>query len=173
MTLTHLIPTLRASIPDPFDPRLWPTGATATTVDMLVDGVSLLHVAQLGGTPSVVTARHPGSPGSGSGSVMVVRVVALAQHLDGEAVVFVDGDPEAAGAVWREARLIGRISTARDRTMVVRPAPPYGTPRTRSMAQLPLDLREGDLIAMPCTVRSAVGRIPAHSDSTGGLRLPI
>ncbi len=177
MTLTRLIPTLRASIPDPLDPRLWPPRTTATTTDVLVDGLSLLHVAHVGGSPSTSPDRAAGRVPS----VIVVRVVAVAEHPDGEPVVFIDGDADAAGAVWEEARLIGRVSTVRDRVAAVRPAPPYGTSATRSVALLPGDLREGDLLAMPCTVRAPGARaVPAPRSSAAmppfaqaGERVPV
>lgn len=194
MTLTRLIPTLRASIPDPLDHRVWPAGTSATTVDVLVDGISLLRVAELGGTPSVTRGRLAASVGIAAplpSVVVMIRVAAVAAHADGEPVVFVDGDPDAAGAVWREARLIGRVSTARDRAAVVRPAPPYGTSRTRSLAQLPRDVRVGDLLAVPCSIPVPVPPVslqvppasvpvppvsvpvPPVGSGVGGIRLPV
>ncbi len=176
MTLTRLLPTLRASIPDPLDLRVWPLGTTATTVDVAVGGVSLLHVAQVCGTPTSSSGRASDSLDS-TWSVMVVRVAAVVEHSDGEPVVLVDGDPDASGAIWREARLIGRISTVRDRVSVVRPAPPYGTSRSRSFVELPRDVREGDLIAVPCSapVPSPVAATAAAliGPGTGALRLGV
>jgi len=51
MTLTALLPTLRASIPAPFDPGAWPAGTVPTIDDVTVRAVSVGRYADLCGTP--------------------------------------------------------------------------------------------------------------------------
>ncbi|POH61338.1 hypothetical protein C3B61_18650, partial [Cryobacterium zongtaii] len=55
-------------------------------------------------------------------------------------------------AIWRETRLIGRASTVKSTTAILLSGESHETPsRGRGMVELPDDLREGDLLAIPCT----------------------
>ncbi|MEF3404842.1 hypothetical protein [Agromyces sp. CCNWLW203] len=88
MTLTRILPSLRRSIPDPISSDHWPAATVATISDVIVDGVSLLRVVELCGTPAVHlgpasvpgTAGHLASAAEHSG-VIVVRVVEASAHL--------------------------------------------------------------------------------------------
>jgi hypothetical protein len=122
VTLTHLLPTLRQSIPDPLDRDSWPEFTTTTTSDVVVAGVSLIRLAEWCGTPCVHTAAAV-VPGTG-GKPLDVRL---------------DGELHLVAAMTAEARLIGRVSTIRDARAHV----------GASVIDLPGDLREGDLLAIP------------------------
>ncbi|POH62256.1 hypothetical protein C3B61_15325, partial [Cryobacterium zongtaii] len=55
-------------------------------------------------------------------------------------------------AIWRETRLIGRASTVKSTTAILLSGESHETPSLgRGMVELPDDLREGDLLAIPCT----------------------
>ena len=58
MTLTSIIPSLRASLPDPLDPTLWPAVTVATVDDVTVRVVSMQRLAAVVGTPCVHTAEE-------------------------------------------------------------------------------------------------------------------
>jgi hypothetical protein len=145
VTLTHLLPTLRQSIPDPLDRDSWPEFTTTTTSDVVVAGVSLIRLAEWCGTPCVHTAAAvvPGTGGKPSdselASVVVLRVVGVTARHDGGLDVRLDGELHLVAAMTAEARLIGRVSTIRDARAHV----------GASVIDLPGDLREGDLLAIP------------------------
>ena len=89
MTLTRILPSLRRSIPDPISSDHWPAATVATISDVIVDGVSLLRVVELCGTPAVHlgAAAVPGMAGRLASTaehtgVIVVRVVEASAHLD-------------------------------------------------------------------------------------------
>ena len=46
MTLTSILPTLRATIPDPLVIDRWPEWTHPTTTDVIVSGVSLLRLGR-------------------------------------------------------------------------------------------------------------------------------
>ncbi len=89
MTLTHIIPSLRASVPDPICRDLWPEFTTTSLADVTVAGVSLTRLAEWCGTPCVHTAAAvvPGTGGMPSSddlaSVLVTRVRELSAAADG------------------------------------------------------------------------------------------
>jgi hypothetical protein len=145
VTLTAILPSLRRSIPDPLTTRLWPDHTQATTVDLLVGGVSMLQLARLCGTPCVHTGDHlvPAAAGRApvhtDRTVVLVRVTAIAGSL-----VQLDAHLPAAEVLWREARVLGRVSTAHTTEFRVADSSP-GT------AMLPADLAVGDLLAVPST----------------------
>ncbi|MFB7882835.1 hypothetical protein [Microbacterium sp. NPDC056057] len=170
MTLTSLLPTLRHSIPSPFTRDLWPVGAVPTLDDVVVAGVSVLRYVELCGTPSVMTgaAVIPLSGGmpstSESATVLAVSVVdvigtdaANARLVGPEPVIVVDAVLATAQPRWGEARLIGRVSDARDRRHVVRDAAGSAVPGVALV--LPADLIPGDLIAVPCVGAVPVGDV--------------
>ncbi|MFF1635830.1 hypothetical protein [Leifsonia sp. NPDC058248] len=145
MTLTHLLPTLRLTMPDPLDRDSWPEFTTATTTDVVVAGVSLIRLAEWCGTPCVHTAAAvvPGTGGKPSDSelaaVVVLRVVGVTPRHGGGLDVRLDGELHLVAALTAQARLIGRASTIRDTQAHV----------GASVIDLPGDLRVGDLLAVP------------------------
>jgi hypothetical protein len=148
MTLTHLLPTLRRSIPDPMTLDRWPEFTVATVDDVTVAGVSLTCLVDWCETPCVHTAAAvvPGTGGRPSdtelASVVVARVTTV-ENVDGHLDVWLDADLDGCHGLLSEARLIGRTSTARGMLAQLRPA-------SVLLVELPSDLRVGDLIAVPC-----------------------
>lgn len=157
MTLTAILPTLRASLPEPMDPFLWPAHTTTTTDDVVVAAVSMLRLAALTGTPCVHTADQAAPRYRPRGwaprevSVAVAAVVRVRHPRPGVVLLDLDATLPAC-AVLDQVRLIGRVSTApATRTHVVIPSD--GTadgPFHRLPAPLPADVREGDLLCFPC-----------------------
>lgn len=82
----------------------------------------------------------------------VVIAVSVTDVVDTPAgrVVLVDGDLSDAAANWHQSRLIGRVSTvaAAECSVLTASATTMTGPGTR--AELPADLRRGDLLAIPC-----------------------
>ncbi|MGW9632388.1 hypothetical protein ACWGST_16975 [Agromyces sp. NPDC055520] len=178
MTLTRILPTLRRSIPDPLAADRWPAATVASTTDVTVDGVSLLRLVELCGTPAVHLgpAAEPGTGGRLPSATMhtgvvVVRVIEASTHLErhGRALL-IDADLAELAPIWAETRLIGRASAARAvptrltaatqrraETQIPaatqRPAPYHPTSTTGCFAPppivLPGDLAAGDLLAVP------------------------
>lgn len=156
MTLTALLPTLRASIPAPFDTAAWPAGTVPTLDDVTVRAVSIGRYADICGTPCVCTgpAVIPASGGVASGTLSTTVVVATV--LDATAgTLRLDACVADLDAVWREARLLGRVSHAYDAAFAVVDA------RGRSVgnATLPGDVRVGDRVAFPCPGCHTVGEV--------------
>lgn len=157
MTLTAILPTLRASLPEPLDPFLWPAHTSVTCDDVVVAAVSMSRLAALAGTPCVHTAeqappRHrPRGWTPHEVSVAVAGVVRVRRPRPGVVLLELDATLPPC-AVLDQVRLIGRVSTAAAiRTHVVAPA--AGTaegPFHRLPAPLPADVREGDLLCFPC-----------------------
>jgi hypothetical protein len=58
VTLTTIMPTLRASIPEPLEPSLWPAHTVATTADVCIAAISMARLADVVGTPCVHTAEQ-------------------------------------------------------------------------------------------------------------------
>jgi hypothetical protein len=142
VTLTSILPTLRASIPDPLAIDRWPEWTHPTTTDVIVSGVSLLRLVEICDTPCVHVAAAvvPGTHGRPSdrdqASVIVARVTAIARP----GVLTVDADLGAVPARLEEVRMIGRTSTRRTRPFQL----------AGHVLALPDDLAVGDLIAVPC-----------------------
>ena len=143
MTLTHLIPSLRSSIADPLDHRKWPAHTVTSIDDVVVAGVSLDCLADWCGTPCVHTTDTV--------SVIVARVETVEIDAEGRIDVWVDAELAHCDATWQEARMIGRISTARAVATHLRPS---SDPQRTVL--LPADLRRGDLIAIPSAMTVAV-----------------
>ncbi|MCS5718970.1 hypothetical protein N1027_12575 [Herbiconiux sp. CPCC 205763] len=172
MTLTTIIPSLRRSIPDPLSTDRWPEHTVATTTDVLVAGISLLRLVDLCGTPCVHTAASvvPGTHGrpspTGQACVVVVRILQIepmpVTPSAGTAPVLrvvVDGDLGHAHPVASEARLVGRVSTARH-VLATCLASDQAADAAESALAIPVpeDLSVGDLIAVPC-----VGTVPLRA----------
>ena len=186
MTLTRILPTLRRSIPDPIAGDHWPAATVATITDVTVDGVSLLRVVELCGTPAV----HLGPaavPGTGGGlasaakhtGVVVVRVIEASARLgvgdrgdehEAERTASIDADLAELDPVWAEARLIGRTSVARATpTMLTGGTSGCSAP---APIALPGDLAAGDLLALPyaaVTDDAGVARKRGHDAREGAL----
>jgi hypothetical protein len=158
MTLTRMIPSLRAILPDPLLVDAWPEATVATTTDVVVSGISLLRLVEVCGTPCVhsgaaVIPRTDGRPSATSRTaVLVVRVTRVALHESGSPVVETDARLDDLRLVWSETRLIDRASTAHSGTVLVavRPVDPELSATSQACsAELPLDIRAGDLLAIP------------------------
>lgn len=152
MTLTDILPTLRSSIPAPLVIDHWPDSTQPTTSDIVMAGVSMLRYAELCGTPCVHAglAVIPGTKGRPSStadcSIIITAVLTVdAGETSGQPAVVLDASFSRTAPVWAEARVIGRVSTARHVAMTA-----LGTGDTRAAAvTLPADIRAGDLIALP------------------------
>lgn len=156
MTLTRILPTLRRSIPDPIAGDHWPAATVATITDVVVDGVSLLRVVDLCGTPAVHLGRavEPGTGGRIPSTTMhtgvvVVRVLEASAQRGVDRAIVIDGDLSELDPAWAEARLIGRASVARAVATTLTAAP-SGCCAPAPIA-LPGDLTAGDLLALPYT----------------------
>ena len=154
MTLTHILPSLRRSLPDPLDRDRWPEYTTTSPTDVTIAGLSLVNLVGWCGTPCVHTAAAviPGTNGrpsdSNLASVVVTRVCSVSFE-SGELAVWVDAELDHCSAICSQARLIGRSSTAHASSATLFPASPHAT--VHRAVELPVDLMEGDLLAIPCT----------------------
>ncbi|MEV7693768.1 hypothetical protein AB0N73_10615 [Microbacterium sp. NPDC089189] len=157
MTLTALLPTLRDSIPAPFDAAAWPAGSAPTLDDVTVRAMSVGRYADICGTPCVCTgpAVIPLSGGMASTTLSTTVVVATVVEV-ASGTLRLDACVVGLGAVWREARLIGRISHAYDVRFSVAGA--HGEDAGGSVV-LPGDIRVGDRIAFPCPGCRTVGEV--------------
>ncbi|MET0297659.1 MAG: hypothetical protein ABW024_09675 [Microbacterium sp.] len=162
MTLTSILPTLRHSIPSPFTRDLWPARAVPTLDDVIVAGVSILRFVELCGTPCVTTgaAVLPISGGmasaTDSATILTMSVVAVDERTP-TPVMVLDGVLGTVVPVWSEARLLGRISSARERRFTIRDAD--GRDLTGVTVILPGDLRAEDLVTVPCPGAHSVGEV--------------
>lgn len=157
MTLTAILPTLRASLPEPMDPSLWPAHTEPTTGDVLVAAVSMVRLAELTGTPCVHTAEQapprwrPASWTPSDVSVAVASVLQVRRPRTGVVLLELDAVLPRI-AVLDQVRLIGRVSTAAPTwtAVVSRCEGAEDGPFHRLPAPLPADVREGDLLCFPC-----------------------
>lgn len=160
MTLTSIIPTLRASIPDPITADRWPVATRPTIDDVLVGGISLRHLAALCGSPCVhvADAVSPGSrgvPASGTVTTVLVTTVTSVRIAQRDHVeLMTDADRDCA--LWSEARLIGRVSTARRVPAIV-----AGNSGTGHL-QIPADIHTGDLLAVPYAGALSLRDVQVH-----------
>jgi hypothetical protein len=159
VTLTTMMPTLRASIPEPIEPTLWPAHTVVSTADVAVAAISMARLADVVGTPCVHTAEQappryrPRDWQPADVSVAVASVLRVRRPRIGVVLVELDAVLPRS-AVLDQVRLIGRASTApATQTYVVSPC--YGStdgPFHRLPAPLPADVHEGDLLCFPCLV---------------------
>ncbi|NMO02843.1 hypothetical protein HH308_16645 [Gordonia sp. TBRC 11910] len=145
MTLTAILPTLRASIPDPIDLRRWPASTRATVCDIVIGGCSTSSIAAQDGTPCVFDAAA--SDAAHARSVVITRVsavVAVDDSMPSYALpeLILDADLSRVGADWQVARLIGRASTAKVATFVL-------AGRSPMVVDLPADVGVGDVLVAP------------------------
>ena len=153
MTLTHILPSLRRTLPDPLVRDHWPAFTVTSPTDLAIAGLSLVRLVDWCGTPCVHTgdAVIPGSDGRPSdtrlASAIVVRVKSVA--VAGKQLsIWIDAELGNCIPLMEDARLIGRASTAHTAEALVFSTTPHSPVHRGSV--LPLDLVEGDLIAIPC-----------------------
>ncbi|MFL0565248.1 hypothetical protein ACH0CG_05795 [Microbacterium sp. 179-I 1D1 NHS] len=159
MTLTTVLPSLRRTIPDPIDRRVWPEHTVAEVRDVVVAGVSLARLAELEGTPCVMTgdlahphAREARLRGVGMDvTVLVFRVTLRVDSQDARRLALVDCTTHGLPIQWEHCRLIGRASTAKATEFDIVPGDVGAPAWPYNHASLPADLVEGDLLAVPCT----------------------
>lgn len=158
MTLTEILPTLRRSLPVPLTARLWPEHTEATTTDVTVGGISLLRLLEIGASPAVLTGDlpwpNPRAPrANGSGTDVTVLICTVALRVDtqqGKRIAVIDCALDGVDAHWAECRLLGRASTFRSVEIELLPGEGVASRWPHPTAHLPSDLREGDIIAVPC-----------------------
>lgn len=159
MTLTEILPTLRRSIPSPLDARRWPVHTTPTTTDVVIGGVSLLRLCELEGTPAVFTGDlpHPherAARARGIGTDVTVLIFRITLRVDTQAdkrIALTDCSFDGIDIRWEQCRLIGRASTAKAGEIELIPGEEASAVWPHPVAVLPLDIREGDMLAVPCT----------------------
>jgi hypothetical protein len=163
----------------------WPEATLVAGPDIVVSGISLQRLVEVCGTPAVHSAAavipaSEGRPASDArAAVLVVRIVALERHTSGMTIVQTDARLDNLRLVWSEARMFGRVArTRRKLCLVVR------RPSLRDLAatddamtaELPRDVRVGDLLAIPSRGMRAdsgsshplhplTGRHDSHPDS--------
>jgi len=136
-------------VPTAIDPTLWPSGTVVGDTDVTVSGLSLDRLAEVFGTPTV----HGGEADLHRTHLLVTRVVSVHTHPVGYLAIRTDASLYELSPVWSELRLLRRASTARSGLFLVSLASQFRA------AQLPLDLRVGDLLAVPCVPVA----VPAHT----------
>lgn len=154
MTLTAILPSLRASIPDPLDPSAWPAHTEPTTDDVRISAVSMARLADVAGTPCVHTAeeappRYRSRDWTPRGMSVAVAAVTGVRRTDVGLVLELDAVLPAC-AVLDEARLIGRRTTAPRATAVVRDVVADGEGADAAVLVVPADVEVGDLVCFPC-----------------------
>lgn len=155
MTLTHILPSLRASIPDPLGRDRWPEFTTASPSDVTVAGVSLTRLAEWCGTPCVHTAAAviPGTNGRPSptdtASVVVTQICEISEAADQSLDIWIDARLIDAEPCLNELRMIGRISTANEVRARLHTAGEHTNPAP--VERIVSDVRVGDLVAIPCS----------------------
>ena len=173
MTLTAILPSLRASIPDPLDPSAWPAHTEPTTDDVRVSAVSMARLADVAGTPCVHTAeeappRYRSRDWTPRGMSVAVAAVTGVRRTDVGLVLELDAVLPAC-AVLDEARLIGRRTTAPRATAVVRDPLADGEGADAPVLVVPADVTVGDLVCFPCG-RALTHRevVVAHQEVVAG-----
>jgi hypothetical protein len=136
----------------------WPEATVFSESDIVVSGTSLLRLVEVYGTPAVHSAAAviPGSGGRPANdarvAVLVVRIVAVERNASRMTIAQPDARLDNLRLIWSEARMFGRPSSGRHTIgLVVR------KPGTTDLAatddafavDLPVDLRTGDLLAIP------------------------
>lgn len=157
MTLTSILPTLRDSLPSPFDREVWPARTSPTLDDVVVAGVSLLRIVDLCATPCVYTgaAVIPMSGGVVSSTDSTTVVVARIAETDAGSIRL-DATFRLHAPLWREARLLGRVSHAYEQPFSVLDA---DSGAVSGVVRIPGDPRVGDLVAVPCPGCFSVGDV--------------
>lgn len=169
MTLTEILPTLRQSIPSPLDRWHWPVHAVPTTTDVVVGGISLVRLFEISGSPAVLTGDLP-LPTTGTDvTVLLFRITLRVDTQENKRIALTDCSFEGVDASWEECRLIGRASTARKTTIELIPGEDGGAAWPHPVATLPADLREGDVVVVPCAGAITLRSVRPHPAVAGGL----
>lgn len=149
----------------------WPVDTDVRPDDIVIAGTSLRHLAQVWGTPAIHSGESvDGLTGGASTAnertgVLVVRVIALAEHSTGGVVIQVDARLDNLRLIWSEARRVGGQPTRRThRVLVVR------KPGTDDLVDaedviavsLPGNLGVGDLVAIPSRSLPVDAARPLH-----------
>ncbi|WIB27211.1 hypothetical protein [Curtobacterium sp. MCSS17_015] len=181
MTLTAILPSLRATIPDPLDVAAWPVHTEPTCDDVRVSAVSMSRLADVAGTPCVHTAEEsppryrPRDWAPRGMSVAVAAVTGVRRTPTGLVLELDAVLPDCA--VLDEARLIGRRTTAPRTAAVVMALPGVGAateayPAAGDAAVLvvPGDVAVGDLVCFPCRRALTHREVAAVVTVTGASR---
>lgn len=164
MTLTEILPTMRLSIPSPLAVDSWPVHTQPTVSDVIVAGVSLIRLAEISGTPAVLTGDlpRPGRPreraltGGTDVTVLVFRITLRVDTQEDKRIALTDCTFDGVTAQWSECRLIGRASGSRSVRIELIPGDVGDASWPHPVAMLPGDLREGDLVVVPCLGAAAL-----------------
>ncbi|MBP5800607.1 hypothetical protein [Microbacterium maritypicum] len=150
MTLTEILPTLRRSIPTPLDRWRWPTHSEPTTTDVVVGGISLMRLFEISGSPAVLTGDLPIRGMGTDVTVLLFRITLRVDTQEDKRIALTDCSLDGVDAAWEECRLIGRASSAKTTSIELIPGEQGGVAWPHPVAALPSDLREGDLLVVPC-----------------------
>ncbi|MFK3676659.1 hypothetical protein ACI2IP_02945 [Microbacterium sp. NPDC090218] len=169
MTLTEILPTLRQSIPRPVDRWRWPVHTEPKTTDVVVGGISMMRLFEIGGSPALLTGDLP-LPGPGNDvTVLLFRVTLRVDTQEDKHIALTDCSFAGVDACWEECRIIGRASTARATTIELIPGEEGDAAWPHPVATLPADLREGDVVVVPCAGAVALRSVRTRSETTGAL----
>ncbi|MDQ1205525.1 hypothetical protein [Microbacterium sp. SORGH_AS_0862] len=157
MTLTSLLPTLRESLPAPLEETAWPAGTHASPRDVVISGVSMLRLAEICGTPCVYSgaAIIPFGGGKASPTETVTVILSTVTGVDDRGICL-DTRFDLHSPTWREARLLGRVSRAKEVPLDL-----HGLDGEGARVSLPGDLQPGDVLAVPCAGSFRVGDVRA------------
>ncbi|MGK9148478.1 hypothetical protein KXS11_12700 [Plantibacter flavus] len=138
---------------------VWPLESSVQETDVLLGEESLLHLAEAEGTPMLRNA--PGENGRVV-SVLVTRIEAVIEALDFAGIdVWTDAEITGCRPLLRHARIIGR--PAGPGTVQARMRPTAVTWSREECVELPSDVRQGDLVAIPCEGPTALYDVQRHS----------
>ena len=90
-------------------------------------------------------------------TVLLFRITLRVDTQEDKRIALTDCTFDGITAVWDEARLIGRASCRRSTRIELIPGDVGDASWPHPVAMLPSDLREGDLVAVPC-----VGAVALH-----------
>lgn len=176
MSLLHTVSALVLSnrVASAAGREAWPAHTVHGPRDVEVAGLSMMAMAAEAGTPCVRNAAAvvPGSNGLLSArrfaSVVVTRVVAVERAEEGRlAQVWVDAELQRCRVVPGAMRLVGRPTGLRRQSMRIRPDAHSASGPTIEL--LPTDLREGDVLVVPCLGTTALRDVWRSARDTGRL----
>jgi hypothetical protein len=140
------------------NPDFWPVSTLTIDSDILVSEVSLVQLIGVCGTPCVhsdsssMIGNQDQPSDSERTAVLAVSVVGIARTEHGQVFVQTDARLDNLRLTWSEARLLARVSAARDDVVLIhrslRRAPEWSTADVVG-AMLPRDLRVGDVVVVP------------------------
>ncbi|MCT1364097.1 MULTISPECIES: hypothetical protein [unclassified Microbacterium] len=173
MTLTEILPTMRRSLPDPLDSFAWPEHTIPTISDVIVAGVSLVRLAEVSGSPALLSgdlphpqARTVRTRGVGNDvTVLVFRIALRVDTQQNKRIALTDCSLDTVEARWDQCRLIGRTSVARSADIELISAEAAAPHWPYPVVTLPEDVHEGDLLAVPCSGAVALREVrPRRND---------